>query len=224
MAGMQSRLSFVRRTAHRLLVLMGAAATTIAFFFVLPLMQSIANPPKEGLIVQTFDTGEIPPPPPPLEQEPEEPPKPDEKPPELDEAPPLRDLSDMEIDLNPGGAGGWGVGDYVPPINPFGGKGPADEIVNWNDLDQEPRVIYQPNPNIDQKLRKKGGGKVYIIFIVDKRGRVENPLVQKSSDADFNAPALAAVKQWKFEPGKQNGEPVRFRMRVPITFPGEQKP
>ena len=25
-------------------------------------------------------------------------------------------------------------------------------------------------------------------------------------------------------PGKRNGEPVRFRMRVPITFPGGAKP
>jgi protein TonB len=48
---------------------------------------------------------------------------------------------------------------------------------------------------------------------------VENPLVQSSSNPAFEAPALAAVKQWKFEPGKRNGEPVRFRMRVPITFP-----
>jgi protein TonB len=35
----------------------------------------------------------------------------------------------------------------------------------------------------------------------------------------FEAPALKAVKQWKFEPGKKNGKAVRFRMRVPITFP-----
>ncbi len=31
--------------------------------------------------------------------------------------------------------------------------------------------------------------------------------------------ALTAVKQWKFEPGKRNGKAVRFRMRVPISFP-----
>jgi protein TonB len=43
--------------------------------------------------------------------------------------------------------------------------------------------------------------------------------VQSSSDPVFEAPSLAAVKQWKFEPGKRNGKPVRFRMRVPITFP-----
>jgi protein TonB len=30
---------------------------------------------------------------------------------------------------------------------------------------------------------------------------------------------MKAVKQWKFEPGKRKGQAVRFRMRVPITFP-----
>ena len=44
-------------------------------------------------------------------------------------------------------------------------------------------------------------------------------MVQKSSDPVFETPALAAVKQWKFEPGKRNGQAVRFRMRVPINFP-----
>jgi protein TonB len=43
--------------------------------------------------------------------------------------------------------------------------------------------------------------------------------VQQSTDPVFERPALAAVKQWRFEPGKRNGKPVRFRMRVPITFP-----
>ncbi|MBZ0258769.1 energy transducer TonB, partial [bacterium] len=52
-----------------------------------------------------------------------------------------------------------------------------------------------------------------------QRGQVENPIVQKSTDPIFENPALSAVKKWKFEPGKRNGEPVRFRMRVPITFP-----
>jgi len=31
--------------------------------------------------------------------------------------------------------------------------------------------------------------------------------------------AINCVKSWKFEPGKRNGEPVRFRMMAPITFP-----
>jgi protein TonB len=60
---------------------------------------------------------------------------------------------------------------------------------------------------------------VYVLFVVDQRGRVESPMVQSSTDPKFEAAAVAAVKQWKFEPGKRNGQAVKFRMRVPITFP-----
>ena len=30
---------------------------------------------------------------------------------------------------------------------------------------------------------------------------------------------LTAIKQWRFEPGKRNGEPVRTRMLQPFTIP-----
>ena len=94
-----------------------------------------------------------------------------------------------------------------------------DALFSLADLDQKPRVIYQPSPTLSAKVRKKAPGTVYVIFVVDQRGRVVNPSVQKSSDPIFERPALAAVKKWRFEPGKRKGEAVRFRMRVPITFP-----
>jgi protein TonB len=61
-----------------------------------------------------------------------------------------------------------------------------------------------------------------VLFVVDEHGKVENMTVQSSSDKSFEGAALSAVKQWKFEPGRRNGQAVRFRMRVPITFPKER--
>lgn len=61
-------------------------------------------------------------------------------------------------------------------------------------------------------------GTVYILFIVDKNGRVKDPKVQKSDNPEFDNPALSAVKRWRFDPGKVGGQTVQFRMRVPITF------
>jgi len=57
-----------------------------------------------------------------------------------------------------------------------------------------------------------------LIFVVDTKGRVTNPKIERSSDVAFEQPALEAVKQWRFEPGTRNGEKVSFKMRVPITF------
>jgi protein TonB len=43
--------------------------------------------------------------------------------------------------------------------------------------------------------------------------------VQSSDDPIFERPALAAIKQWRFEPARRKGEPVSFRLRQKITFP-----
>ena len=49
-------------------------------------------------------------------------------------------------------------------------------------------------------------------------GRVANPVAQAATHPAFEQPALQAVRRWRFEPGKRNGQPVSFKMRVPITF------
>jgi protein TonB len=172
-------------------------------------------------VLQSFDTADVPPPPPPPEEEKEEEPEPEEQPPELMEESPPIDLSQLELALNPGFSGDWTAGDFGVKLNTTAASGSssAEALFSLADLDQKPRAIFQPAPIITPQLRQRTPGTVYIIFIVDERGRVENPIVQSSSDPLFEAPALAAVKQWKFEPGKRNGQTVRFRMRVPMTFP-----
>ena len=136
------------------------------------------------------------------------------------EAPPL-DLSQLELAWNPGISEGWTTGDFAVKLNTVvsSGESGVDALFSVADLDQTPRVIYQPGPMLTKELRKKAPGTVYIIFVVDQQGRVENPMVQKSSNPIFEKSALNAIKQWKFEPGKRNGKSVRFRMRVPFTFP-----
>jgi protein TonB len=209
-------------------VLAAAAGLVLAFglFLVLPLLESITSTAQTDMIVQGVNTALPPPPPPPPVEEEKEEEKPEEEPPPppklAEETPPL-DLSQLELALNPGTGGGAG-GDFEVRL-PVGGAsgqgegGDVDQLFSMSDLDQKPRVIYQPSPQTNAALQKLTPGTVTIVFVVDQRGRVENPIVQSSTNPAFETPALAAVKQWKFEPGKRNGEPVRFRMRVPITFP-----
>jgi protein TonB len=213
--------SLLRRMLRRFCALVGAVGLTLAFFLVLPLMQTIGRPPEDDMMVRTVDAGNVPPPPPPPEPEPEDEPEPEEEPPEFaeEEAQPL-DLSALEVALNPGFSDAWLGGDFAVNLNTVtAGAKDSDALFTMADLDQKPRVIYQPGPTMTPALRRKTPGKVVIIFIVDERGSVERPMVQSSSDPVFERPALAAVKQWKFDPGKRNGKPVRFRMRLPMTFP-----
>lgn len=212
----------IRQIRHHLWVVSGAVGLTLVFFLVLPLMQTISKPPETDLVVQNVDTVNVPPPPPPPEEKPEKEREPEEPPPELIEETLPLDLSQLEMALNPGFNEGWMGGDFAVKLNTVGAGADGDNLdalFSMADLDQKPRVVYQPGPTLNKQVRKKAPGTVSILFIVDQNGRVEKPMVQSSSDPVFEGPALAAVKQWKFEPGKRKGKAVRFRMRVPISFP-----
>lgn len=206
--------------ASAILALLGAGLLTLTFFLVLPLMQTIGKKPTEQLQLVDADTVMPPPPPPPIE-EPEEPePEEEPEPPELAEEKQLIDLSQLELALNPRFGDGFLQGDFKIELNAVaGGDGGVDALFNLSDLDQRPRIVYQPSPTMNAQVRRKAPGTAVIIFIVDEEGRVQNPQIQQSDDPVFERPALTAVKQWRFEPGRRDGEPVRTRMRIPITFP-----
>lgn len=192
---------------------------SFALFMVLPVLQVITKPPSKDLTIRSVDAVVEPPPPPPPMEEPEEPePEEEPPPPPAMDAQPL-DLSQLELALNPGD-GAFGGGDFAINLEGMAGsREEVDAIFSLSDLDQKPRVVYQPAPIYPQELaRKNMQGTVYILFVVDKSGRTRDLKVQKSTHPAFNNPALKAVKQWKFEPGKRKGKAVQFRMRVPITF------
>jgi protein TonB len=201
-----------------------AAGLAVLVFLILPLLEQITQPKGEDSVIRAVDTANLPPPPPPPPEEPKEEQKEEEPPPpELaEEAPPL-DLSQLELALNPGMGGDGFGGDFAVKL-PLagGGKDDGDEtdaIFSVADLDQAPRVVYQPAPDYPAELKKKKiAGTVYILFLVDMAGRVVNPIVQKSTQPAFDQPALQAVRKWRFEPGKRAGKAVQFKMRVPITF------
>lgn len=221
-SGVRRRRGLARRAGQRLLVVFGGAVLTAAFFLVLPLLKVVTGRPVDDLLIRSVDRAELPPPPPPPPEEKPEEEKPEEvKPPELaDEAPPL-DLSALELALNPALGDGLLAGDFAVRLQaaPAAKTADVDALFSIADLDQKPRVVYQPSPSLGAEQRKKAPGTVHVLFIVDQNGKVENPVVQNSTDPAFERPALSAVRQWRFEPGKRAGKPVRFRMRVPITFP-----
>lgn len=196
-----------------------SVVVSFALFMILPVLQVITKPPTKDLTIRAVDVANLePPPPPPMEEQEPEPEEEPEPPPPAVDAQPL-DLSQLELALNPGD-GGFGGGDFAINLaGVAGGDEEVDAIFSLSDLDQKPRVVYQPAPIYPPELaRKNMQGTVYVLFIVDKTGRTRDLKVQKSTHPAFNNPALKAVKQWKFEPGKRKGKGVQFRMRVPITF------
>jgi protein TonB len=205
--------SALRRFGRAVVVTAGAMLLSLLCFLVLPLLQAISNKPDLDLTLVPIQTAELPPPPVVEEEEPKEEPK-EEEPPRLDEQAPPLDLAQLEMALNAGMGDGALGGDFVVKIQGLGGAGDGiDSLFSLNDLDQ-------PQPVLTAALRKKMPAKVTVLFIVDQNGRVENPIVQTSSDPAFEAAVLSAIKQWKFEPGKRDGQAVRSRMRQPFQFEG----
>lgn len=70
------------------------------------------------------------------------------------------------------------------------------------------------------ELAKKAGieGRVFIQFIVDENGNVQNPHITRGAHKLLDQEALRVVRGMEFEPGQQRGEAVKVQMALPITF------
>jgi protein TonB len=99
------------------------------------------------------------------------------------------------------------------------GAGELETVFGLSDLDQRPRPIAQRAPVYPQEMRRNRiEGTVNVLFVVDQDGRVVDPRVETSSHQAFEAPALEAVRQWRFEPAVRGGQKVKAKMRAPIRF------
>jgi protein TonB len=70
------------------------------------------------------------------------------------------------------------------------------------------------------EFAKKAGieGRVFVQFVVDEQGNVQNPTVTRGVHKLLDQAAVEAVKEMKFKPGKQRGQAVKVQMSLPVTF------
>ena len=61
-------------------------------------------------------------------------------------------------------------------------------------------------------------GNVIVEFVISKEGKVVQPEIVDTFNITFNAVILDKVRQMKFTPPLQNGEPVEVRSKLPIAF------
>ncbi len=107
------------------------------------------------------------------------------------------------------GGGGRGRGGVAAALATGGGV----------DRDAVPQVRIQPDYPIS--ARRKGiEGWVDVQFNIGVDGSVRNPVVVAAKPQDiFDDAAVSAVKNWKYNPKIQDGQPVeRAGMRVRIRF------
>lgn len=110
----------------------------------------------------------------------------------------------------------------LPPPPPQEEEEPEEDF--FVVVEQMPELIgglaeLQSNIQYPEMARRAGiEGRVYVQFIVNERGEVENPQVIRGIGGGCDEEALRAVRNANFRPGMQRGRPVRVQYSLPIVF------
>lgn len=85
--------------------------------------------------------------------------------------------------------------------------------------DTPPKPLKQPLPQYPLAMRYSGyRGRVSLEFIIAKDGTPREPQVISSNHPAFEQAAMDAILNWRFEPGKKEGQPVAARVRQTLSF------
>lgn len=147
-------------------------------------------------------------------------PPPPPRPPVPVEVPNDEIVEDVEINIG-GDLDLGGQLDMPPPPPPADDEPEEDFFVV---VEEMPELIgglaeLQSKIKYPEMARRAGiEGRVYIQFIVNEQGNVENPQVIRGIGGGADEEALRVVSQAKFKPGMQRGRPVRVQYSLPIFF------
>ncbi len=84
---------------------------------------------------------------------------------------------------------------------------------------EPPVPVRMVAPDYPQELRREGvAGVVMVSCTIDEKGDVQDASIEKSSNATFDRPALAAIRKWKFKPAKLDGAAVAKKVTIPLKF------
>lgn len=124
------------------------------------------------------------------------------------------DRGEMEIE---GLSGEW----LLAPRRAFRTYGP---IRVGGDV-RAPKLVHKVEPLYPEEARRnRTMGIVIVEAVIDEKGQVTNATALKPLPNGLTEAAVAAVKQWVFEPGTLNGLPIPVIFNVTVSFylpPGE---
>jgi periplasmic protein TonB len=119
-----------------------------------------------------------------------------------------------------GSGSGGGVGSGAGPgVGPGHGGGYGGGAYRVGGGVSAPKVVYDPDPEYSEEARKaKYQGTVVLWLVVSPDGKPQQIRVQRSLGMGLDEKAIEAVKQWRFEPAKKDGQPVPVMINVEVNF------
>jgi TonB family protein len=112
--------------------------------------------------------------------------------------------------------------DPVPPAEEQGPQDPGSASLTPRKVGgavSAPTLAYQVSPQYtDQAKKAKLNGIVLLSLVVDAQGLPQNVRVVRGVGMGLDEKAIEAVKQYKFKPAMENGEPVPVQLNMEVNF------
>ena len=95
------------------------------------------------------------------------------------------------------------------------------ELSEWEDLDEEPRLLVQPvhvRPILRDRTAAQPSGKAIVEGFIDIRGRLRVARIVSSDHDGIASAALKAFANVRFAPPTRQGRPTVVRIRLPYIL------
>jgi protein TonB len=120
--------------------------------------------------------------------------------------------------IGSGSGGGVGSG-RGPGVGPGYGGGIGGGIYKVGGGVSAPRAIFAPDPEYSEEARKaKYQGTVVLFMVVGPDGRARDIRVMRSVGMGLDEKAIEAVRTWKFDPARRDGQAVAVQINVEVSF------
>jgi TonB family protein len=119
-----------------------------------------------------------------------------------------------------GSGSGGGIGSGTGRgLGPGFGAGTGGGVFRVGGGVSPPKAIYQPDPEYSEEARKaKYQGVVVLAMVIGPDGRPRDIRVQRSLGLGLDEKAMEAVRTWRFEPAKKDGQAVAVAVNIEVSF------
>jgi len=120
--------------------------------------------------------------------------------------------------IGSGAGGGVGQG-HGPGVGSGSGGGIGGGVFRVGGGISAPQAISTPDPDYTEEARNaKTQGTCILGLIVDAEGHPRDIRVVRGLGFGLDAKAIEAVRQWRFQPARKDGEPVNVQISVEVSF------